>query len=184
MADPGNRKTLYDSLGSHDTFGNKPPALPKQQLHIPKPPPSPTHPPQFTVSINFWDWLEYYEKPIMYVHVAIIAMLVFLLLRLFFVRLRRWIVQRVSAWWHRLWSGKQMHPQQQQQQYYPQQQQQHQYPDGSGGWGGGGGYQDNGGGGYGTGFVQGGQPVTYASPYATPNSAGHSQYGPLSGPKW
>lgn len=111
MADPGHRRTLiHDSLGAHDAqqqpqMHSRPPPIPRQQNAIPKPPPSPTHAPQFTVSFNLWDWLEYYDRPLVWFHMAIMAILLGLLLRLFVFRVKKEIVKRFKAWWNRPWKS-------------------------------------------------------------------------------
>jgi hypothetical protein len=165
MADPGHRRTLYDSLGAHDAQQqqqvHKPPPLPRQNA-IPKPPPSPTHAPQFTVSFNLWDWLEYYERPLVWFHMAIMLVLLALLLRLVVLRAKKEIVNRFKAWWNRPWKSDA--PQSSPQPHYD-----YGAPPYSGGAAGGPNY------GYGS--------TGYSTGYTTPNTP--QQYGPSSGqPRW
>ena len=171
MADPGHRRTLlYDSLGAHDVHqqqAHKPPPLPKQQNAIPKPPPSPTHAPQFTVSFNLWDWLEYYERPLVWIHLVLIILLLALLLRVFLQRAKREIIKRFKAWWNRPWKSE-AHPSSSSSSS----------PSSSYGYNG---TPYSGGGGPSYGYGSTG----YSTGYNTPNTPQQQQqYGPVSGPRW
>jgi hypothetical protein len=161
---------MYDSLGAHDAQQqqqqqvHKPPPLPRQQNTIPKPPPSPTHAPQFTVSFNLWDWLEYYERPLVWIHMAIVVVLLVLLIRLFLLRAKKEVVTRFKAWWNRPWKSEVSPP-----------------PPLSYDYGGGGGGPPYSGGGV-VGPNYGYGSTGYSTGYTTPTTP--QQYGPVSGPRW